>query len=61
MTFGSICLILSMSYIAYLWIDLNKKFIEEDEFLDFQNPVVFYFNLVMMSLFMIDVAAFLYL
>ena len=61
MNLGPICVILSMAYIAFNWITTNKKFIEEDAFLDFQNPVVFYYNAFMMFLFMIDVAAFLYL
>lgn len=60
MTIGKICLILSMTYLVYVWFDTNKAFIEEDEFLDFENPVIFSYNAFMMFLFIVDVAAFLY-
>ena len=60
MRIGSICLILSMTYLVYVWVDTNKAFMEEDDFLDLQNPIILNYNMFMMFLFMIDVAAFLY-
>lgn len=60
MRIGSICLILSMTYLVYVWFDTNKRFIEEDEFLDLENPIILHYNAFMMFLFIVDVAAFLY-